>query len=72
LAKQIHVEGTVRLHAIVGRDGTVRDLELLSGPLLLAQSALDAVRRWRYRPTILNGEPVEVDTYITVIFQLSH
>lgn len=71
LARQIHLEGTVRLHAIVGRDGAVRDLELLSGPLLLAQSALEAVRRWRYRPTILNGEAVEVDTYITVVFQLS-
>jgi protein TonB len=72
LALQIHLEGTVRLHAIVGRDGVVRDLEVLSGHALLSQSALDAVRRWRYRPTILNSEPVEVDTYITVIFQLHH
>jgi protein TonB len=72
LALQIRLEGTVRLHAIVGRDGVVRDLELLSGHALLSQAALDAVRRWRYRPTILNGEPVEVETYITVIFQLHH
>lgn len=72
LARQTHLEGTVRLHAIVGRDGEVRDLEVLSGPALFVRETLDAVRRWRYRPTILNGEPVEVDTYITVIFQLSH
>jgi protein TonB len=72
LALQIRLEGTVRLHAIVGRDGVVRALEILSGHALLSQSALDAVRRWRYRPTILNGEPVEVETYITVIFQLRH
>jgi protein TonB len=72
LALQIRLEGTVRLHAIVGRDGVVRDLELLSGHALLAPAALDAVRQWRYRPTILNGEPVEVETYVTVIFQLHH
>lgn len=72
LGLQIRLEGTVRLHAIVGRDGVVRDLELLSGHALLAPAALDAVRQWRYRPTILNGEPVEVETYITVIFQLRH
>jgi protein TonB len=72
LALQIRLEGTVRLHAIVGRDGVVRDLELLSGHALLAPAALDALRQWRYRPTILNGEPVEVETYITVIFQLRH
>jgi periplasmic protein TonB len=72
LALQIRLEGTVRLHAIVGRDGVVRDLELLSGHALLAPAALEAVRQWRYRPTILNGEQVEVETYITVIFLLRH
>jgi len=55
---------TVRLHAIISKQGTVQQLEVLSGHPLLVQSALDAVRQWRYRPTLLNGEPVEVDTTI--------
>jgi len=69
-ALQTHLEGTVRLQAIIGRDGAVKSLELISGHPLLAQAALAAVREWRYRPTHLNGEPVEVETYVTVIFQL--
>jgi len=72
LAKQIHLEGTVRLRAIVGRDGMVRDLEVLSGQPLLAKAACEAVLQWRYRPTLLDGEAVEVETYITVVFQLLH
>jgi protein TonB len=68
LARQIHLEGTVQLHAIIGRDGTIQSLEVLSGHPLLIQSALDAVRQWRYRPTLLNGEAVEVETSITVIY----
>jgi len=47
-------------------------LDVMSGPPLLVQSALEAVRQWRYRPTRLNGEPVEVETTITVIFRLEH
>lgn len=70
LARQIRLEGTVRLHAIIGIDGSVRELEIESGHPLLVNAALHAVRQWRYRPTRLNGEPVEVDTTITVIFEL--
>ncbi|HET9803535.1 MAG TPA: TonB family protein [Candidatus Acidoferrum sp.] len=71
LARQTRVAGTVRLHAIISKEGTVQQLEVLSGHPLLVQSALDAVRQWRYRPTLLNGEPVEVDTTIDVIFSLA-
>jgi protein TonB len=72
LAAQIHLQGTVLLHAIISRDGTITSLEVVNGHPLLVQAALDAVRQWRYRPTMLNGEPVEVETTITVIFQLQH
>lgn len=72
LAQQIHREGTVQLHAVVSRDGTIESLEVLSGDPLFIRSAMDAVREWRYRPTVLNGEPVELDTYITVYFRISH
>ncbi len=70
LAIQTRRQGTVRLRAIIGTDGSVNSLEMLSGDPFLAQAALDAVRQWHYRPTLLNGQAVEVETYITVIFQL--
>jgi TonB family protein len=70
LALQIKQEGTVQLHAIISRDGRITALEVISGPPLFVQAALDAVRQWRYRPTMLGGDPVEVDTTITVIFRL--
>lgn len=70
IAKQTHTQGTVQLHAVIARDGSIEALEVLSGNALLIQAARDAVRQWRYRPTLLGGEPVEVDTYITVIFRL--
>ena len=63
-------QGTVQLHAIIGRDGTVEHLEAVSGPPLLIQAALDAVAQWRYRPYVLNGQPVAVETQITVNFRL--
>jgi protein TonB len=71
LARQTRISGTVRLHAIIGKDGSVQSLTLESGHPLLVQSALDAVRQWRYQPTLLNGEAVEVDTTIDVIFSLN-
>src|SRR5215472_12206755 len=71
LARQTRISGTVRLHAIISKDGSVQQLEVLSGHPLLVQAALDAVRQWRYRPTLLNGEAVEVDTTIDVIFSLN-
>ena len=61
---------TLLLHAIISVDGRITALEVVSGPPLLVQAAIDAVRQWRYRPTYLNGEPVEVETSITVIFRL--
>jgi len=70
IAKTAHISGTVVLHAIIGRDGSVQDLQYVSGPPLLMKSALDAIRQWRYKPTMLNGEPVEVDTTISVVFSL--
>ncbi len=71
LARQTRIQGTVRLHAIISKDGAVQQLEVLSGHPLLVQSAMDAVRQWRYRPTLLNGDPVEVDTTIDVIYSLN-
>jgi protein TonB len=71
LARQTRISGTVRLHAIISKDGTIKELEVTSGHPLLQQAALDAVRQWRYQPTLLNGEPVEVDTTIDVIFSLN-
>jgi len=72
LAKQIQREGRVELHAFISTDGRIESLEVISGDPLFIQSALAAVREWRYRPTILNGRPIEVDTRITVIYTLSH
>jgi len=71
LARQTRISGTVKLHAIIGKDGSVQQLAMVSGHPLLVQAALDAVRQWRYQPTLLNGEPVEVDTEIDVIFSLA-
>ncbi len=71
LARQTRISGTVKLHAIIGKDGTVQQLQVVSGHPLLVQAALDAVKQWRYQPTLLNGDPVEVDTEIDVIFSLS-
>jgi len=70
LARQAHISGSVILHAIINKDGEVAELQVVSGHPLLVQSALEAVKQWRYRPTLLNGEPVEVDTTITVTFSL--
>ena len=69
-AKSAHITGTVLLHAVIGKDGTVQDLRYVSGPPLLMKSAMDAVRQWRYKPVLLNGNPVEVDTTVSVIFTL--
>jgi protein TonB len=71
LAKQARIQGNVVLHAIIAKDGSIQELQVLSGHPLLVQAALDAVRQWRYQPTLLNGDPVEVDTTVTVVFTLS-
>jgi TonB family protein len=70
IAKTAHVQGTVILHAIIAKGGTIQELQYVSGPALLMRSAMDAVRQWRYEPTLLNGEPVEVDTTISIVFTL--
>jgi len=70
LAKQLHREGRVQLHAIIGTDGTIQSLQIVSGDPFFLISARDAVQQWRYRPTILNGQPVEIDTYITVVYTM--
>jgi periplasmic protein TonB len=72
LPRQIHKEGKVELHALIGTDGAIQSLQVVAGDPLFIQSALDAVTQWRYRPTTLNGVPVEVDTHITVVYTLNH
>jgi protein TonB len=70
-AGQARIEGTVVLLAVIGRDGTVEDVRVERGLPVLAQAAIEAVKQWRYRPYFLNGEPVEVDSQITINFTLS-
>jgi periplasmic protein TonB len=72
LARQIHKEGRVELRAIIGTDGTIQSLQIVTGDPLFDLSAKEAVQQWRYRPTILNGQPVEIDTYITVVYTMQH
>ena len=70
IAKAARVSGTVVLQATISKTGTITNLRVISGPEMLRQAALDAVRTWRYRPYLLNNEPVEVDTTVNVIFTL--
>lgn len=70
LMRQIHKSGRVELRAIIATDGTIKSLQVVSGDAGFIQSALDAVTQWRYRPTVLNGQPVEIDTFITVMYNL--
>ena len=72
IAKQIHLEGSVILKAIISREGNIERLEVASGPGVLALAAKEAVGQWKYRPYLLNGEPIEVETEITVNFVLAH
>jgi protein TonB len=71
LAKQARISGIVHLVGVVSKDGTIQQLRVVDGHPLLVGAALDAVRQWVYRPTLLNGEPVEVIAPIDVIFTLS-
>jgi TonB family protein len=71
LAKQARIQGVVKLNATIAKDGTMQHLEVVSGHPLLTQAAMDAVRQWVYKPTLLNGQPVEVMTEIDVNFTLS-
>ena len=67
-AMQAHVEGTVVLSAVIGKDGSVENVKVVSGHPMLTQAAVDAVKRWRYKPYYLNGEPVQAETEIKVKF----
>jgi len=71
LARQARIQGTVILHAIINRDGKVTKLLVVSGHPMLVPAAVDAVRQWRYKPYVLNDQPVEVETQITVNFALT-
>lgn len=71
IAKQTRTQGVVILTAVISREGRIAQLQVVSGNVLLVQAAIDAVKQWRYRPTMLNGEPVEVLTSIQVNFTLT-
>jgi periplasmic protein TonB len=71
LARQARIQGQVLLAAEISKDGTIENLHLISGHPMLAPAAIEAVKQWKYKPYILNGEPVEVETQITVNFTLS-
>jgi protein TonB len=70
-AKAAGVSGTVALHAIISKDGLITKLTVVSGPDLLQNAAIDAVKQWTYKPYLLNGQPTEVDTMILVNFSLN-
>jgi len=70
LARQARIQGDVVVHAIIGKDGRVNELQVISGHPSLVKAAFDSVKQWRYQPTLLNDQPVEVDTTITVTFVL--
>ena len=71
LARQARIQGTVMLSALIGKDGTIQNLKVISGHPMLTQAALDAVKQWRYKPYLLNNEPVEVETQVQVNFTLA-
>ncbi|HUE53023.1 MAG TPA: energy transducer TonB, partial [Terriglobales bacterium] len=71
IARLARVQGTVELRAIISKTGTIENLVVVSGSPTLVKSAIEAVRQWRYRPYLLNNEPIEVETEITVNFVLS-
>ncbi|MGH9511644.1 MAG: energy transducer TonB [Terriglobales bacterium] len=70
LARQARIQGTVLLQAVISKDGSIQNLRVISGHPMLVPAAIDAVQQWKYKPYILNGEPVEVETQITVNFTL--
>lgn len=71
LARQARIQGTVVLQAEISKEGTIQNLQLISGHPMLAPAAIEAVKQWRYKPYLLNGEPVAVDTQVQVNFTLS-
>ena len=71
LARQMKVQGAVKLQALISRDGTIQELQILSGPSILATAAREAVKQWHFKPYIQNGQPVETQARITVNFTIS-
>ena len=71
LARQMKVQGAVRLQALISREGTIQELQILSGPSILATAAREAVKQWHFKPYIQNGQPVETQARITVNFTIS-
>jgi len=71
LARQARIQGQVVLHAEISKEGTIQNLQLISGHAMLAPAAIEAVKQWRYKPYLLNGEPVAVETEVIVNFSLS-
>ena len=69
-AKKAKIQGTVVLSAVIGKDGNVKNIQVLSGPNELQQSSIDAVRQWIYKPYLLNGDPVEVKTTVNIVYSL--
>ena len=69
-ARQARIQGTVIVQAVIGKDGSVQNVHALRGPLPLIQSAVDAVKKWRYKPYTLDGEPVQAETQISIKFTL--
>ena len=72
IARAARIQGTVVLQATIAKDGTIQNLRVINGPPMLQQAAIDAVRSWRYKPYRLNGEPVEVETTVNVVFNLGN
>jgi len=70
IAKAARIQGTVVLQATISKNGGIENLRVVSGPPMLQQAAMDAVRSWRYKPYLLNGDPVEVETTVNVVFNL--
>ena len=70
LARQARVQGTVRLHTLIDKDGKVIEVTYMSGPAMLVQAAIDAVKQWRFHPTLLNNTPVQVECVFELNFKL--
>jgi protein TonB len=72
LARSARIQGSVVVYALISKAGTIENLQVLSGHPMLAGAAIEAIRQWRYRPYILNNEPIEVETQIIVTFSLAN
>jgi len=70
IARAARIQGTVVLEATISKTGTIENLHVVSGPAMLTQAAVDAVKNWRYRPYLLDGQPTEVETQVNVVFTM--